>query len=142
MSTALLESLLADAAQAENGCWEWQMSLNRGYARSARGNGKNGSSYYVHRKVWELMVADIPQGLSLDHLCCNKKCVNPYHLDPVTHRVNVLRGPGPTSANARRTSCGTCGADYAMRTDGRRFCRSCAARHNREYRKRQNGDPL
>lgn len=47
---------------------------------------------YAHRLSYELFVGPIPDGYELDHLCRNRGCVNPAHLEAVTHRVNVLRG--------------------------------------------------
>lgn len=69
-------------------CWEWQGALRRGYGTVNIG----GRLIYVHRWVYEDMIAPIPEGLYLDHTCLNHKCANPYHLDPVTNEENVARG--------------------------------------------------
>lgn len=73
------------------GCWEWLASKNeRGYGRvrdAERGEMK------AHRAVYELLMGDIPEGMELDHLCRNPSCVNPDHLEPVTHRENMVRSP-------------------------------------------------
>lgn len=61
----------------ENGCWLWQKAISaHGYAKIGR--------EYVHRISYQTFIGRIPDGLVLDHLCEIKRCVNPYHLEPVT----------------------------------------------------------
>jgi hypothetical protein len=87
---------------SENGCWEWLGGLNhKGYGRLTY----NYKGYAAHRFVYELLVGAIPEGLTLDHLCRNKRCVNPAHLEPVTIGVNVMRGEGLAKQNATKTHC-------------------------------------
>ncbi len=69
-------------------CWNWKGDTWSGYGK-IRIKSKN---YRVHRLVYELLVGQIPTGLELDHRCRNRKCVNPEHLEPVTHAVNMERG--------------------------------------------------
>lgn len=73
-------------------CWLWAGSF------SANGHGKIGIwldgksvSFPAYRVVYENLVGKIPEGLELDHLCENPPCVNPEHLEAVTHRENILR---------------------------------------------------
>lgn len=72
----------------ETGCWVWQGALARGYGyvRIA------GRLYRAHRAMYEREVGEIPDGLELDHLCRNTACINPEHLEPVTHAENCRRG--------------------------------------------------
>jgi len=73
-------------------CWTWTASLRDGYGQFYL--RRDVSPSRSHRIAYELMVGEIPQGLDLDHLCRNHACVNPWHLDPVTRRVNLRRGLG------------------------------------------------
>lgn len=86
----------------ESGCWIWV-----GYCRphgygAIRFRGKRTSA---HRVAYILLKGEVPNGLTLDHLCRVRCCVNPDHLDPVTIKTNVLRGISPTAVNASRTFC-------------------------------------
>lgn len=93
----------------------------------------------AHRAVYELLEGPIPQGLELDHLCQITLCVRPSHLEPVTHRVNILRGSSPAAVNARKTHCLN-GHEYTPETayerpGGGRRCRTC-----RNERERKGSD--
>lgn len=71
------------------GCWWWTASLqNRGYGQVRSGP----RTLLAHRVSYELVVGPIPKGKELDHLCRNRSCVNPKHLEPVTSRTNTHRG--------------------------------------------------
>lgn len=72
-------------------CWLWARTIENDYGRIWIG-GEKGKHYRAHRIVYEALVGEIPSGLSLDHLCRIKRCVNPAHLEPVTHQENVKRG--------------------------------------------------
>lgn len=78
-------------------CWLWMGHIHDGYGRIG---GKA-----AHRVVYTIVKDDIPKGLQLDHLCRNRRCVNPDHLEPVTQRENILRGEGIAAINKRKTHC-------------------------------------
>ena len=93
-------------------CWEWTAHRDRrGYGRFAVGSQTDGSyrsAALAHRLAYETLVGPIPDGLEPDHLCRNQPCVNPGHLEPVTHAVNLQRSPlqarkGETNGNAKLT---------------------------------------
>ena len=88
--------------KADTGCWIWQKYITKD------GYGQIGLDYkiqYAHRVVYELLVGPIPEGKHLDHLCRNRACINPEHLEPVTCQENILRGIGPTAQKAKQTHC-------------------------------------
>lgn len=73
----------------QTGCWEWQRGKNeRGYGVIRVG----GRTKKAHRCYYEKYVGEIPGGMTIDHLCRNRACVNPDHLEPVTQTENVRRG--------------------------------------------------
>ncbi|MFJ2662519.1 HNH endonuclease signature motif containing protein [Arthrobacter koreensis] len=94
----------------------------------------------VHRVAYELFSGPIPNGLVLDHLCRNRGCFNPNHLEPVTRAVNNLRGVGFMAAHARKTHCPK-GHPYDEKNtqikNGARRCRACISIENRRYREKQ-----
>lgn len=72
----------------ENGCWQWYGACSNGYGVFC----ENGIHIKAHRYAYETMVGAVPDGLELDHLCRNKRCVNPEHLEAVTRGENIKRG--------------------------------------------------
>lgn len=106
-------------------CWEWTSTTNwNGYGRFRL----NGRAAYAHRVAYEMFVGPIPIGLQLDHLCRNRGCVRPDHLEPVTSRENSLRGETIAARNANVTHCPRGHAydeDNTSIRSGRRFCRTC-----------------
>ncbi len=107
-------------------CWTWMG------AKSSFGHGVFNFGDRVgraHRFSYGLRFGEIPPGRELDHLCRNPSCVNPAHLEPVTHRVNMLRGTNVASRNAAATHCPK-GHPYTPEntgptSGGGRRCRTC-----------------
>lgn len=122
-------------------CWEWTAYKLNGYGRfGVGGSHKNGGRIlYAHRWAYEALVAPIPEGLYIDHLCRNRGCVNPDHMEPVTSGENTLRGISRAAVNARKTHCPHGheytpeNIQYGGRSGRERRCREC----NRERCKAQ-----
>ena len=89
--------------ESVDSCVVWVGYRNEmGYGRVNVG----GSNYLVHRLAWVAHYGqDVPEGLTLDHLCRNKACVNPSHLEAVTQQINVHRGTAPAAINLTVTEC-------------------------------------
>jgi hypothetical protein len=97
---------------AENGCWEWIGTVdsiredgNGGYGRFRLAGGRKAKLERAHRWSFIKYVGPIPDGFDLDHLCRNRKCVNPLHLEPKTRRDNALCGNGISAINIKKTKC-------------------------------------
>lgn len=135
-----IEDFMTRVRAQEDGCWKWTYPLKRcpnGDYGSCHLNGQNMGAY---RAAWILFRGPIPDGLTIDHLCRNTRCVNPDHLEPVTHRENVLRGEGLAAVNARKTHCirgHEFTAENIIRNGRKRACRTCvnvAQKRNRLLR--------
>ena len=74
-----------------SGCWIYMGHRSNGYGKLRIG-GRKGTTQWAHRVMYEELIGPIPKGLQLDHLCRNRVCVRPSHLEPVTNKVNASRG--------------------------------------------------
>ena len=120
-------------------CWEWQGYQARGYGRI----WVEGRSVLVHRWVLQWLTGQlIPTDLTVDHLCRNRACVRPEHLDVVSAGENVLRGEGITAINKRKQVCLRghllSKDNLYTRPNGARNCRICKQTHLRLWRQTQN----
>ena len=122
----------------ESGCWIWEGRLSPdGYAQTELMNGNR----RVHRILYEVYRGPIPQGLTLDHLCRVRCCVNPGHLEIVSRGENTLRGFAPPAVNARKTHC-RMGHEFtlentSLRKDGSRNCKVCNLAISRRWKQKR-----
>jgi HNH endonuclease len=125
--------------EPNSGCWLWTGTLlNNGYGRLKA----NRRHVLAHRFVYEELIRKIPENLTLDHKCRIRCCVNPEHLEPVTGRINTLRGLSPPAKNASKSHCKN-GHEFdeentQLRDSGYRRCRHCHNSENTKYRSKRN----
>ena len=133
---ALQERLEAKyEAEPLSGCWLWTGALTRGgYGQIGVWFGGVMRPRRAHRVAYECYIGPIPDGLELDHLCRVRTCVNPRHLEPVTHAVNVARGGHALKTHA------PCGHPYTKVQNGTRRCIPCRNKWHRE--RRQHADAV
>ncbi|MFC8463386.1 HNH endonuclease signature motif containing protein [Streptomyces sp. NPDC057250] len=131
--------------RTENGCWEWQgPQTQAGYGRLNITN----RYWYTHRLSHELHTGAIPAGMHVDHLCRNRICCNPAHLEPVSAQENTLRSPVAIAAlNAAKTHCQyghplTDGNLVSRPGSSGRCCRTCHLWHIRVSRAKKRGKPF
>ena len=121
----------------ESGCWLWLGPLENGYGRFQI----NGKQIRMPRAAWLVLRGPIPAGLEPDHLCRVRCCVNPDHMELVTHLENVRRGKAGKRM-LERTHCPKghpyAGENLIIRTTGARRCRECS-RLSDEERRRKRG---
>src|SRR3990167_10028172 len=125
---------LMQRTRQENNCLIWTGSLDKlGYGHTTL----NGKSMYTHRVSYILHIGDIPKGLQVDHLCNNKSCINPDHLEAVTPKEN-LRRAGNFNHNTKKLRCPlghTYTIEYLKNGRNHRICTIC--RRYRWYLKDQ-----
>lgn len=141
------DRLLAAIIVESNGCWTYTGTItDQGYGQI----GQDGKVRQAYKVAYELFIGAVEPGLELDHLChtndptcaggseCrHRRCVNPWHLEPVTQRENTLRSNSPSAINARKTHCihgheFTPENTYAKR-NGHRQCRQCGRDASARY---------
>jgi len=121
--------------EEQNGCWIWKGCLrSNGYGEFWNGSKK----VLSHRFAYETSKNPIPKGLTVDHLCRNRACCNPNHLEIVSRGENVIRGIGPTAKNSRKTHCPQ-GHEYntqntTITKDGYRRCKICHSNEGKRFR--------
>lgn len=140
-----LEEKFLARVRKTNSCWNWTgyIHLKTGYGMftGGRGRDKKGRlrSGTAHRLSWLLFRGPIPNGLEPDHTCRIRKCVNPAHLELVTHQVNVLRGTSPSAVCAAKTHCDAghpLSGKNLLRDTGKKKGRRCRTCRNNWYRNR------
>lgn len=130
---------------APGGCWVWTGTKWGGYGKTWT-DASPRKRIFSHVRAYQMLVGPVPEGMDLDHLCRNRACCNPAHLEPVTHHENVLRGYGLGGTNARKTHCAK-GHEYTpentivetWRTGHpTRICRECRRQWVRDWYTRKH----
>lgn len=124
-------------------CWEWRLSrLPNGYGQFSSGRNRNMSTL-AHRVAYEMLVGSVPDGMQVDHLCHNKMCCNPQHLEAVTAQINTQRAHDDgliknyRNGNSDKTQCKNGHPFDLVTPSGRRLCRTCRNNYARDYQRRK-----
>lgn len=116
-------------------CWLWTSVLRKGYGRFKV------AGHYVsaHRFAYELLVSEIPEGMTIDHVvCADRACVNPDHMEVVTLAENTARS-NHKRAGSQCSHPRVSRNIYRHPKTGRVSCRTCRRESNRRWRLRQGG---
>lgn len=118
------------------GCWLWTATVSkRGYGYFGYKRNGTRAGIEAHRASYLLFAGDIPDGLVIDHLCRNKRCVNPLHLEAVTQKENVRRAPTKWATRElwfkAKERCNLGHPILGMRSNGVRYCKECKSLRRR-----------
>lgn len=117
----------------ESGCWAWDRAVtSHGYGAQSLGRGRTAPA---HRLAYEFAKGPIPEGLELDHLCRVRSCINPDHLEAVTHEVNVRRGEAGGRFKTHCLRGHPMSGDNLRIGPTQRHCRACCSLYFKNYRK-------
>lgn len=132
------QRVMRRTAAMPDGCWLWRGATNiKGYGHVR--DTKNGPLLSVHRVMYEAIHGPIPAGLEIDHLCFQRACCNPAHLEAVDRKTNVNRGRHNQFYGVTHCVHGHPfdGDNVKINTNGHRSCRRCARDRMRVYRARK-----
>lgn len=136
---------LAESMGDQKECWNWSGHIGKnGYAYATW----NGIPTTAYRASWMHFRGEIPEGYEIDHLCKNPRCINPFHLEPVTPRENNMRSNSPAAIASRKTHCSN-GHAFSLentatinRANGKkdRRCKLCHASRARSFNQRKSNN--
>ena len=136
-----LQQYIKDRASVEpnSGCWLWMLSDgSHGYPQGSMPKVMGARVSLAHRMSYIAFIGDVPNGYEVDHLCRNRCCVNPKHLEATTKHANRARQRGKIAKadHAINDGCTTCGAEYRI-VSGALICPACKAKTQKRYKQRK-----
>jgi len=123
------ETLLLSGVVYRDDCWLRMLGVRPGKIPGYSRTYRHGKTVYAHRLAFETWVGPIPEGLEIDHLCGNRNCINPGHLQATTHAGNMAHG----DVQAMRTTCPRGHPYDTITSQGSRGCTICRAAAMRRY---------
>ena len=136
----LIKRILPKIKVSKVGCWEWLgRTVKDGYGNI----NVNKKRISIHRILYKYYHGKLDSELEIDHICRNRVCCNPLHLEQVTHKENVLRGFSLNAINARKTLCirghSLSGDNIRIEKYGSRRCKKCKNENQMKRRKQKRG---
>lgn len=120
-----IEDRIKSKITKKNGCWIWKGAVFKSGYGQLRIGGRNGRLMRAHRVSYECFREKISDGLEIDHLCRNTLCVNPDHLQAVTHSINMQRRRDSGLNYCKHGHRWNKKTTYVRPDNGRRECRKC-----------------
>jgi hypothetical protein len=130
--------LIQERVRIVGECWEWTGSIStNGYGQITY----NRKAWKAHRLSYAAFSGTVPEGKEIDHLCRNRRCVNPQHLEAVSKKTNILRGISFSAENARKETCPAGHPLITFQKQARRDCRECRREASRRVKERAKASP-
>jgi len=131
MDPKIIQRFMSKIKKSKN-CWIWTGGISDGYGFFKFEN----TSIRAHRFSYELFKEMIPFRMQIDHLCKNKKCVNPEHLEIVIHQENMMRSNSVSGVNSQKTHCPKGHKYSGVNKRGQRIYKTCIKVQKNNFRKR------
>jgi len=124
--------------EISDGCWIWKGGIGGSYGKFYFSPNHKPKQVQAHVFSYLFFIGDYDRSLDLDHLCRDRRCVNPYHLEPVTRKENLARGDHNHRDKTHCRHGHEFTAGNTILYDNRRYCRECCRKRSREYMRKKS----